>query len=307
VNGAAKAFAQAQEVMLTGDLARAADLYELADELAPSAPALRNAARARLGANHHAMAATHAAELLRRYPSDKESRGVAEAILGKLAPQLTQFDVACTEPCKLAIDGKAASSGARERHLFFTQPGGRTIEATFDGDRRVQRQVTALAGQTSTLQLEAPPRPAEPVAPARSGAGTSSHGAPAAALSPERAPSPARTGRGISRAWFIGAVVVTAGLGAASALQGMATLDTRDQIRAATAAGEPVRAMQLYDDGRGQQLRTNILLGATAAAGVSTLALAFVTRWSGSTGARKEVAVTPASGGGLSVVYGGAF
>src|ERR1700733_4580460 len=38
VNAAAKAFSQAQEAMLGGDSARAADLYELADELAPSAP-----------------------------------------------------------------------------------------------------------------------------------------------------------------------------------------------------------------------------------------------------------------------------
>ena len=63
VNGAAKAFSQAQEAMLSGDSARAADLYELADELAPSAPALRNATRARLAAGHYASAANNAAAL----------------------------------------------------------------------------------------------------------------------------------------------------------------------------------------------------------------------------------------------------
>src|SRR5688572_5881559 len=86
VSGAAKAFSQAQEAMLGGDPARAADLYELADELAPSAPALRNATRARVAAGHTAMAATNAATLLRRYPSDKESRDIAEAVLSQLAP-----------------------------------------------------------------------------------------------------------------------------------------------------------------------------------------------------------------------------
>ena len=88
LNAAAKAFSQAQEAVLAGDNARAADLYELADDLAPSAPALRNAARARLAAGHDAMAATLAAELLRRYPSDKESRDVAEAILEAVAAAL---------------------------------------------------------------------------------------------------------------------------------------------------------------------------------------------------------------------------
>src|SRR5882724_3549328 len=84
VAAAAKAFSEAQEAMLTGDTVRAADLYELADSLSPSAPSLRNAARARFKVGHMATAATHATELLRRYGGDKDTRAIAETILSKV-------------------------------------------------------------------------------------------------------------------------------------------------------------------------------------------------------------------------------
>jgi hypothetical protein len=290
VAGAAKAFSQAQEAVLAGDNARAADLYELADELAPSAPALRNAARARLAAGHDAMAATLAAELLRRYPSDKESRAVAEAILSKLSPTLTQFDITCDEPCTITLEGKAASAKQRTHHEFFAQPGGRTVGATFDGGRQTTKQVTTLAGQTTTLTLDAPPKqmPNETI----SGAASTKTDTVA-------------TSHGLSRKWFIGTAILTAGFGVAAGLQGMATLDTRDQIKAAVAAHDDAHAMDLYNEGRDEQLRTNILLGGAAAAGVATIVLAFVTDWSGSPD-RHEVAVTPTSGG-ATFVYGGHF
>jgi hypothetical protein len=290
VAGAAKAFSQAQEAVLAGDNARAADLYELADDLAPSAPALRNAARARLAAGHEAMAATLAAELLRRYPSDKESRDVAEAILSKLSPQLAQFDISCDEPCTITLDGKAASAKPRTRHQFFAQPGGRSVGATYDGGRQTTKQVTTVAGQTTTLTLDAPPAPAH--------SDQTPDGTSLTTASPHAS-------HGISRKWFIGTAILTAGFGIAAGLQGMATLDTRDQIKAAVAAGDNAHAMDLYNEGQGEQLRTNLFLGGAAAAGVASIVLAFVTDWSGSS-EHHEVAVTPTTGG-AAFVYASHF
>lgn len=304
VAGAARAFSQAQEVMLAGDSARAADLYELADELSPSAPALRNAARARLAANHLAMAATHAAALLRRYPADQDSRSVAEALLSKLAPRLTELAVTCSEPCAVTLDGKAASQGSRERHAFFAQPGGRTVGVVFDGDRRASRQLTARAGQGEALQFTAPPRPAPAPAAPLAAPPTGDPGAAATRTRGERAPRSGR--RGISRGWAIGGAVVTVGLGAGAAVFGMQTLGTRDRIAEATEAGEAARAMQLYDEGRAQQLRTNVLLGATAAAGVATIVLTVLADWSGDSGPPRDIAVIPQAGG-AAVVYGARF
>lgn len=293
VNGAAKAFSQAQEAQLGGDLARAADLYELADELAPSAPALRNAARARLAAGHLAAAATNAAALLRRYPSDKESRDIAEAILSKLGPQLAQLDVRCSAACTLLVDGKVVASVAREQHALFIQPGARTISAAFEDGRKASNPIAAGAGQITSVQLDAPPQAA---AEPKLGAAPEAGGI---AAGPAAAPS-----RGLSRKWAIGGAVVTVGLGVATAISGMSTLATRDEIRDAVAADDTASAMRLYDSGRSAQSRTNILLGATAGAGALTIALAVFTNWSG--GETREVAVVP-TGDGAAVVWGRAF
>lgn len=292
VSGAAKAFSQAQEVMLTGDVARAADLFELADELAPSAPALRNATRARYQIQHFATAATHAAELLRRYPSDKESRAVAEAILTKLTPELAQVDLTCSAVCMISVDGKALAPRPRESYSFFTKPGARAIVATFEDGRKTTDTVTALINHTSSLRLEAPPKLPEPVAPKIE---------PAAPVSPPPPAPRARPAGGISRLWFIGGAVLTLGAGTAAALSGMQTLQTRDEIRDAVSIGAQSEAVDLYNQGRSQQLRTNILLGASAAAGVATIVLALFTNWSGESA---DVAVAP---NGASLVYRSRF
>jgi len=298
VSGAAKAFSQAQEAMLTGDTARAADLYELADELAPSAPALRNAARARLAAGHLAMAATNAATLLRRYPSDKESRDVAEAILSRLSPQLAQLDVTCTTPCTLLVDGKVIASVARAQHALFSQPGARTITAAFDDNRKATSQITAIANHITSVHLDAPPRPVEPKVALR--AEPASH----VARTPG-GPGAGSSSHGVSRWWVIGGGAVTLGLGAATIWSGMATLSTRDQIRDAVARGDSAATVNLYNTGRDQQTRTNILIGVTAAAGVATAVLAVLANWSGNT-TERNVAVAPSSTG-LSLVYGSHF
>jgi hypothetical protein len=294
VNGAAKAFSQAQEAMLSGDAARAADLYELADELSPAAPALRNATRARLAAGHLATAATNAAALLRRYPSDKESREMAEAILSQLAPQLAQLDLGCSAACTVLIDGKVVASVAREQHSLFTQPGARTVTAVFDDNRKAINQITAMPNRITTIRLEAPAQPAAPrTAPAR--------GAPDQALAARHGGS----SRGISRWWVVGGGVATLGLGAATIVSGMATLSTRDKIRDAVAANSTGTAVDFYNTGRDQQLRTNVLLGATAAAGIGTAVLAILANWS-DTPAENDVAVVPTRNS-VSLVYGRPF
>jgi hypothetical protein len=297
VNGAAKAFSQAQEAMLSGDIARAADLYELADELSPSAPALRNATRARYAAGHLAMAATNAATLLRRYPSDKESREIADAILAKLAPQLAQLDVTCSTPCTLLLDGKVVVSVASQQHSLFSQPGGRAVTAVFEDGRKTTNQVTALANHITTMRLEPRPVAARPAAtpgePSRPRGGEARVSRPASGAS-----------HGLSRWWVVGGGVVTLGLGVATTISGLSTLSTRDQIRDAVAAGNQTSAQMLYDTGRDQQTRTNVLLGVTIASGVATGVLAVFASWTGRS--ERAVAVVPGRDG-ASVVYRSAF
>src|SRR5215470_8692517 len=73
VSGAANAFSRAQKAELSGDFAAAAELYELADGLAPAPEALRSALRSRKSAGQLEAAALHAEELLSRYPNDAKS------------------------------------------------------------------------------------------------------------------------------------------------------------------------------------------------------------------------------------------
>jgi hypothetical protein len=290
VNGAATAFSQAQEAMLAGDAARAADLYELADSLAPSAAALRNAARARLAAKHEAMAATLAAELLRRYPSDQEAREVAEAILSSLSPRLAQLEITCSEPCTLALDARAINAKAATHHTFFAQPGARTVGASFDGGRQTSKQISADAGHTTAISLDAPPitQKLEP----RSAA-VVTQGTPHVDES-----------HGVARKWVLVTGILAAGLGVGAVVEGVSTLDQRDQIRSAVAAGDTASASSLYNDAKSTQLRTNIFIGAAAAAGIATVVLACVTNWSPRESA--EVSVAPTNGG-AAVVFGGHF
>ncbi len=287
VNGAASAFSQAQEAMLAGDPGRAADLYELADSLAPSAAALRNAARARLAAKHEAMAATLATELLRRYPSDADARDVAEAILSSLSPRLAQIDVTCSKPCTLTLDARAINGKAATRHTFFAQPGARTVGGSFDGDRQATQQITALAGQTTSLSLEAPAPVAKPE--------------PKPTAVPAAAVPHTEHSHGVGRKWIAIAGVLTAGLGASAIVEGVTTLNQRDDIKSAVAAHQD--ATSLYNGARSTQLRTNILIGATAATGIATIALAFATNWSPHS---TEVSVSPTTGG-VALSLGGHF
>jgi hypothetical protein len=117
--------------------------------------------------------------------------------------------------------------------------------------------------------------------------------------------TPVETSHGIRRTWVVVGAALTVGLGVGATVEGMATLDTRDQIKAATAGGDPAHAQTLYDQGRDQQLRTNLLIGAAAAAGVTTVILGVFTDWSG--GEHREIAVRPVDGGGATVMLGGRF
>jgi hypothetical protein len=294
VHGAAKAFSQAQQAMLAGDATRAADLYELADELAASAVALRSAARARLAAGHLALAAINATALLRRYPNDRESREVAETILSRIAPQLAQLEVTCTTACAVLIDGKVIASLARPQHSLFILPGARTVTASFDDVRKSNTQITAVAGRTARVRLEAPANPVAPrIVAARAPSGD------------RRIAGPSTGSSGLSRWWVAAGTIVTLGLGAATVVSGMATLETRDKIRDAVAAGQDAAARMSYSTGRDQQIRTNLLLGVTGAAAAGTIVFAIFTNWSGDTRER-TVAVVPASES-LSFVYRARF
>ena len=166
VNGAAKAFSQAQEAMLAGDAARAADLT--------SSPTTSPRRR-----QHCATQPERGSQpiTMRWPPRSPPSSCAAIRTTRKRATSPRRScrswarasrssRSAAARTALISLDGKATVSKPRTHHAFFAQPGTRTVAATFDGNRQTTKTVSADAGKTTTLTLDAPPKAAvaEPLA-----------------------------------------------------------------------------------------------------------------------------------------------
>jgi hypothetical protein len=274
VSAAARAFSDGQAAQLEGAYERAAQSFELAFNIAPTKEALRSAIRARQLAGQLPRAATLAQVLLAQFSDDPTSLKLANDVIGEARLKLGRITVTCAPQCTLAIGGRATSLHALPTHIVFAVPGRAVLEITFGGDRSVVREIAVKQGDDLALPVSPPPpsvtKPSEPPATA------------ASAREPRRGMSPyvAITGGALT--------LVLASITTWSALD---TVRAHDAYAAApTAAG--------WTDGRSKQLRTNLLLGGTIAAGVGTsLITLFWTRWHDTSRPPPDVAVTPQHGG----------
>jgi hypothetical protein len=279
VAAAARAFADGQAAQLEGNFERAAQDFELAYHIAPSKEALRSAVRARQATGQLPRAATLAQLLLTQYPDDLASSRLANEVLGEARLKLGRIAVACTPQCTLTIGGRATSLSAAKTHVVFVAPGTLRILATFEGDQAVARELTLAAGDDVALSVAGPPPPdRQAVRPA---------------VAPAR-PLRADDRGGLPPAFAVTGGIVTLGLAGLTLWSGVDTQRAHDAyVAAPTPAG--------FSDGRSKQLRTNLLLGGAAAAGVATALVAvFWTRWHDEPAPRAELSIAPV-GGGLSV------
>ncbi|HEY0484451.1 MAG TPA: hypothetical protein VGD37_43320 [Kofleriaceae bacterium] len=287
VSAAARAFADGQTAQLEGDYDHAAQSFELAFSNAPSKEALRSAVRARKLAGQLARAATLAEVLLVQYASDAASTKLAGEVIAEARPKLGRVTVSCRAKCSLAISGRAMSLPPAESRVLYLQAGRHTVEATFDDGRTATREIAAVAGADSQIELEAPPPSpvASPVQPAVQ---------PAAAPKPEPAEP-----RGLRPLVALTGGAVAVGLAGVGIWSG---LDTRKAHDAYVA--NPTHAA--FTEGRSKQLRTNVLFGSAIAVGVTSAVVAiWWTRW-GSGEAPPAVSLAATAGGGL-VTYGASF
>jgi hypothetical protein len=269
VAGAASAFSRAQRAELSGDHARAAELYELADSMAPAPEALRSALRARLAAGQKAIAAARADALKTRYPEDAESKALAEKTLADLGAQLGRFEVTCRpRACNVIVDGEAAGTDAQTSQVIYLEPGSHQIAAAFGSLRADAQPVEVKAGESTQIAFDAPPEPVEPT-PSGGSEGLSS-GSLTGDVSRDSA-----GGGGLSPAWFAVGAIVTAGVGAAAIWSGIDTLNQRDEY-------DKNRTEKGYQDGLDLERRTNVLIAGTGVAAVCTVVIAGFTNWSGS-------------------------
>ncbi|HUH00778.1 MAG TPA: hypothetical protein VML75_02210 [Kofleriaceae bacterium] len=277
--GAADAYERAQTAAIDRDHARAAELFELANALAPSPQALRSAARSRLAAGQRADAATHAATLIERYPDDQRSRALGNQLLAFLGPRLIRIDVRCAAACALEIDGRAAgATGDRDaaraqRWLLYVEPASHRLAARFEDGSEVTRRTFGGPGTELELRLAPPARPRVVTVPGSA------------------APTP------LDRRWF------ALGVGATAVLSGAALWswsDAHDARYDPRFTGQPSIV-------RGRERRTAALLGASLVAATATALLAIFTDWSGARGERPLSLGADATPGGALVGVGGAF
>jgi hypothetical protein len=275
VAAAANAFARAQKAELAGDHDSAGELYELADSLVPTPEALRSALRARRAAGQLGIAALDAEKLIRRYPDDKRSRELAEATIDEAKHKLTRLEVKChPKACGVMLDSTAASADTSEQHVVYVEPGDHQVSATFGTERTDPQTLVAKAGERASLTFNAPPerklalRATGPNGSLRAGPSGPGDFVPS---SPSGLPP-----------WvFATAAVITVGVGAATLWSGLDTLQAHDTYERNLKNNTNEANLQAYDNGKGLERRTNVLIGCSIGAAVATTVVGIFTRWNG--------------------------
>ncbi|MBN1655571.1 MAG: hypothetical protein JXA30_17520 [Deltaproteobacteria bacterium] len=267
VTGAARAFSRAQKAELMGDHAMAAELFELADSLAPSPEALRSAVRSRKAAGQLVTAAIHSESLRKRYPYDTKSQELANAVLLLAKQTLMRFEIECKpQVCTLLVDDAAAAIEPDKRHVIYVEPGTHEIIASFDSKQSDPQFVNAEAGKRGSLYFIYSPETVQN--DQRAAVSTEVN----ASTADTRVDSSETDGEGLSIWYFLSGAAVTLGAGAATIWSGLDVLDLHDEYKTN-------ETQEVYESGLEKEERTNILIGITAAAGVVTCVLAIFTEW----------------------------
>jgi hypothetical protein len=255
-------------------------MYELAYGLVPAPAALRAAIKNRQKAGQDAKAATLSEQLLATYPDDAASQELGNAVIAELSADLSRVAVACDSPCNVSVDGSIATDQAKDAHVFYVEPGSHEVIAAFFGHGDVPRNVETQAGATIELSFEQPPEQpgemAEPPPAEFNAAGTGTTGSQ---------PADRRGWPRLHPAWFGAAAGLTVVMGAVTVWSGTDVLAKNQDYE-----DDPTKAR--YDDGHSAEIRTNALIGVTAALGVTTIVLAIFTDWKGQ---RKKRGRTPSA------------
>ncbi|MEO7328397.1 MAG: hypothetical protein ABI193_07455 [Minicystis sp.] len=278
----------------------AASHFEAADAAVPTPKTLRQAIRARSEAGQGARAATLAALALERYPGDEATIKLAKDTIAQVEPLVQTLKISCASPCVLAFGTRSVPGEATTRWTLYLDPGKVTLAASFFGGSGAQQDMVAVAGQSRELRFEpaeAPSKkPATPaVVPASAKPGTPEPDK--SELPPGEVPVTPKAdetpGRGLHPAFFFAGLAATAGVGGVTIWSAVdtATNPGPDYVKQVCAGkGE---SCPEYQTGRSKQLRTNILIGASAGTAAVTLVLAIFTNWGGSKKAKAQRTILP--------------
>lgn len=280
---AAEAFDRGTTSYLAEDYGTAARWFEMANNLAPAAPALLQAIRAHQRAGNELRAGTLALRLVERFPDAGPSVEESQRIVDAVRTRFFFVEVMCDAECAVELDGTLQAHPA-----FFLEPGrAYRVGASFATGNAFE-EVTGAAGEQRTVQLTAPEGGAVQ-GPEGDPSSTRMTGESAWTRREEPARRTEESGRGgVHPAGFLTSLALTLGAGGVLVWSGMDTLSARDEYEEVAAQErrdgnlEFTEASQLLADGRDKERRTNILIGATAGLAAITVVMAIVTDWGGS-------------------------
>jgi hypothetical protein len=306
LKAAADEFDAGRRAYKVKDYESAAVHFENADRDAPSPEALQSAMRARKEAGQLARAATLGAWGGVRHPTDKPFNDYARQILTEADKTLHRVSISCQPDCTVVVDNKVMPFPESANVTVYLDPGSHAIVAGWPNNRHRNADVSAVPGGTTKLVFNAASadKSADPASNGSHSDASPGNGEPAA----DR-PSDGGGKGGLSPTVFFISAGVTAVLGGVTIWSGIHTINNPG-----TEAIEKCRPEDgcnqkaLYDEGRANQSRTNILLGVTGVAAVTTGVIAlFFTNWGGddaSQGEKKEARITPVIGVGNGVTIG---
>ena len=267
IRSAAEEYDRGRRAFVAGTYEDAAVHFENAYSDAPRAEALRNAVRARRAAKQGARAATLASLAAARYPEDAPTMALVRETLSALTPQLYEVRVACEPACGVAADGHVVSFADATQITVYVDPGAHALVVSWTGDRTKQVALEATAGGRTDLHVIAP-APNAPVINLSTSSMTRADDAPRSSSKP------------LGPAVFVAGAILTAVGVAATIVSGVDAQSNPGKdavLRDCVGQGE---SCPTYQQGKSAELRTNVLLGATAGVGVLTAVVGiFFTRW----------------------------
>jgi hypothetical protein len=266
-------FNRGREAYKATNYVEAGEYFESADSHAPNDRVLELAINARDKAGNIDRAATLAQYGLDQYPNSERIRKVAAPLVERGKAEMFVVTVQCDEECNLLDGTRLVHGGPTTRRIVFLTPGDHTIRAAWSDERAQSKNVGGKAGETGSLEFQAPPVPAKVEAP------------PAGATSgnPALDQGPAKEPFGLPPIYFLIGAGTTAALGGVTIWSGIDTVNNPGaaKVKDECNRGQP-DCQSLYDKGRSAQLRTNILIGATSVVGAATAIVGiFATNWSG--------------------------
>jgi len=244
-------FAAGKKLFAAGKYSKAAVAFTEAYEAAPHQAVLANIALCYDKAGRFPEAVTY----YRRYienPVDKGKNAEIRKRLQELRNEVGEFDIECGEPkCLVRVDGE--DRGAAPINAVV-EPGSHKIEGVVDGEVVVALMERADGGTVVRVRLQSDKTgPVFVAAPGDYGPGGGE-------------PTDREVSLGVPF-WVASGVTVAAG--AATIVFGVRTLKARDDYETSD-----YHDADMKEQGERDRLITNIMIGVTAAAGVTAVAFA---------------------------------